>query len=59
MTITTTTKAIIFVSLAGSALAFAPLPTSSAKTTPLHMASSLNSDKPLFDPFNLYAESSA
>jgi hypothetical protein len=53
----TTTKTILIASLAGSSMAFAPASTSSnIKAAPLHMASSLNPDKPLFDPFNLYGE---
>lgn len=50
------TKAILLAAVASSSLAFAPTP--STKSTPIQMASSVNDNRPIYDPFNLYGENS-
>jgi Chlorophyll A-B binding protein len=46
----------VLTAIAGSSLAFAPLP--STKLMPIHMASTVNEDRPIYDPFNLYGRDS-
>ena len=47
---------ILLTAIAGTSMAFAPLP--STKSMPIQMASSVNEDRPIYDPFNLYGKNS-
>lgn len=52
------TAAVLVFTLAGSALAFAPLPVPVTRASSSLHASSINDERPIYDPFNLYGDDS-